>query len=178
MATVWFIGDIHAGHKNVCKFRTQFTSEEEHYEFVKENYHKVVTKRDKVFFMGDIAFTKERLDDISKWTAEQKVLIVGNHCLDSLTMKDIVNAYDSVYGLLKWKEFWLSHCPLHPNELRGKKNIHGHVHFQSIPDSRYFNTSLENVNYTPINVEDIRKRLSEAGMQELAEISQEMKLYD
>ena len=45
MATVWFIGDIHAGHKNICKFRTQFTSEEEHYEFVKENYHKVVTKR-------------------------------------------------------------------------------------------------------------------------------------
>lgn len=93
-------------------------------------------------------------------------------------MQDLCNAYDAVYSLFKYKDFWLSHCPLHPNELRGKKNIHGHVHFQSIPDSRYFNTSLENINYTPINVEEIRKRLTIAAMSELTEVSQEIKLYD
>lgn len=159
MATVYFIGDIHAGHKNICKFRTQFASEEEHYEFVKENYHKVVTKRDTVFFMGDIAFSKERLDDVSKWVGEQKVLIAGNHCLDNLSMKDLVNAFDKVYALKKYKEFWLSHAPIHPKELRGKYNIHGHVHYATLDDNQYFNTSLENINYTPINIESIRAKI-------------------
>lgn len=157
MATVWFIGDIHAGHKNICKFRTQFTTEQEHYDFVKDKYHSIVNKRDKVFFMGDTAFTQERLEDIGRWTAEQKVLIVGNHCTDNIAMKEIVNYFDSVYSLLKYKEFWLSHAPTHPEELRGKMNIHGHVHNATLQDARYFNTSLENINYTPINIEEIRK---------------------
>ena len=68
---LYILGDIHAGHKNICKFRTQFTSEDEHYEFLKEN-----------------------------------------------------------------------------------------------------------INYTPINVEEIRNRLTVAAMSELTEVPQEMKLYD
>ena len=31
-----------------------------------------------------------------------------------------------MYSLYRWHEFWLSHCPIHPGELRGKLNIHGH----------------------------------------------------
>jgi len=49
MANVWMCADLHLGHKNIYKFRTQFESEEHHRNTVKENYHKVVTKRDKVF---------------------------------------------------------------------------------------------------------------------------------
>jgi len=159
MANVFFVGDIHGGHKNIHKYRTQFESEEHHYEVIKENYHSVVTKRDKVFFMGDIAFTQERLEDIGKWTAERKVLILGNHCRDSISMENICQQFDEVYSLLKYKNFWLSHAPIHPNELRGKYNLHGHVHFASIDDSRYFNTSLENIDYTPIDLNTVRKRL-------------------
>lgn len=159
MANIWFISDIHAGHKNICKFRTQFRSEEEHYETVKENYHASVTKRDHVYFLGDVAFTKERLDDISKWSGEKKILIAGNHCTDHLSMKDLCNAFDDVYSLKRYKEFWLSHAPIHPKELRGKLNLHGHVHFATLDDKRYFNCCLENTNYAPISLESIRSIL-------------------
>lgn len=159
MANVWFISDIHAGHKNIHKFRTQFSSEEEHYEYVKEEYHKVVTKRDKVFMLGDIAFTQERLEDVGKWTAEKKVLIVGNHCTDHIKMEEIVKHFDEVHSLLKYKRFWLSHAPLHPNELRGKYNLHGHVHFATVEDSRYFNCCLENTDFKPIDLNTVRIRL-------------------
>ena len=95
MSNVWFIGDIHGGHKNVHKFRKQFDSEEDHYQHVKANFHKVVKKRDKVFFMGDTAFTLERLQDISTWVCDRKVLICGNHChtedTELLTSKGFVN---------------------------------------------------------------------------------------
>ena len=77
--------------KQEGKFRKQFNSEEEHYQHIKANFHKVVKKRDKVFFMGDTAFTLERLQDISTWVCGRKVLICGNHDTDNLPMKVLSN---------------------------------------------------------------------------------------
>lgn len=157
MANVWFLADLHLGHKNICKFRTEFSSREEHENILKENYHSVVTKRDVVFFLGDVAFDAESLAEVSTWAGMQKILVVGNHCTQSVEMKQIVHAFDKVYSLLKYKEFWLSHCPIHPQELRGKSNIHGHVHNQSVDDHRYVNVSMENINYKPISLYQIRR---------------------
>lgn len=157
MSNVWFIGDLHAGHKNIHKFRTQFESEEEHFQHMKQVYHSLVTKRDRVFFMGDTAFTKERLLDVGTWIGH-KTAILGNHCLEmECTIQDYVGVFDDVQGFMKYKEFWLSHAPIHPNELRGKTNLHGHVHCATIPDDRYFNCSLENINYRPISLHEIRQ---------------------
>lgn len=159
MANVWFLGDLHAGHKNVHKFRKQFESEEHHFETMKENYHKKVTKRDKVYFMGDTAFTLDRLKDVSTWTADRKVLICGNHDTDHVPMKVLCEYFDEVYSLVRYKNFWLSHCPVHPEELRGKLNIHGHVHNQTLKDWRYFNTSLENTDFYPIDLNGVKDRI-------------------
>lgn len=126
MSAVYFLSDLHLGHKNICKFRPGFTSVEEHNALIKENYHKRVTKRDTVYFLGDVAFDAESLADVKTWAGAKKILIAGNHCLDHFSMKDLVEAYDEVYSLKKYKEFWLSHAPIHPDELRGKINIHGH----------------------------------------------------
>lgn len=157
MSEVYFLGDLHAGHKNIANFRKDFASEEDHYSFMKEEYHKVVTKRDRVFFMGDTAFTKERLADIASWIGH-KTAILGNHDMEKeCSIMDYVNAFDDVQGFMKYKEFWLSHAPIHPNELRGKVNIHGHVHNATIDDLRYFNTSLENIGYKPISLQQIRR---------------------
>ena len=154
---MYFIGDLHAGHKNICKFRQQFESEEQHFQHMKDVYHTIVTKRDRVFFMGDTAFTKERLRDIATWVGH-KTAILGNHDLEKeCTIRDYVEAFDDVQGFMKYKEFWLSHAPIHPNELRGKINIHAHVHSATIDDDRYFNTSLENIGYKPISLQEIRK---------------------
>jgi calcineurin-like phosphoesterase family protein len=56
----------------------------------------------------------------------------------------------------------LTHIPVHYCELeyRFKKNIHGHMHekvvlFNDKPDSRYINVSCEQINYTPIALEEI-----------------------
>lgn len=158
MANVWFISDIHAGHKNLTKWRP-FDTEEEHFNLVKENYHKVVTKRDHVYFLGDIAFNQERLWDISGWAGEKKILVCGNHDTEHLHMRDLANAFDEVHSLVKYKEFWLSHAPVHPDELRGKVNIHGHCHEHLIDDYRYINVCLEHTDYSPISLEKIRKGL-------------------
>ena len=161
MANVWFMSDAHLDHKNICSLRKQFTSIEEHNAAIKENYHKVVTKRDVVFMLGDMCFSKESLADIKTWTAEKKILICGNHCAErGITMQDLCNTYDVVYSLHKYKGMWLTHAPIHPAELRGKFNVHGHTHDVNIEDERYLNCSMENINYTPIDLNEVRKRLN------------------
>ena len=159
MSAVYFLSDLHLAHKNICKFREGFASVEEHNALIKENYHKRVTKRDTVYFLGDVAFDKESLADVKTWVGTKKILICGNHDLDHHTMKDLVEVYDEVYSLKKYKEFWLSHAPIHPDELRGKVNIHGHTHYHNIADARYVNVSMEQINYTPIELHEIRAKI-------------------
>ena len=48
-----------------------------------------------------------------------------------------------------------------PDELKGKINLHGHIHL--IDDLRYFNVSMENIDYTPISLEEIRSIFKSRG---------------
>lgn len=46
--------------------------------------------------------------------------------------------------LFSYKNTWISHCPIHPQELRNRDgNIHGHLHNSIVPDLRYFNVNLD-----------------------------------
>ncbi|AXY82796.1 putative serine/threonine protein phosphatase [Acinetobacter phage KARL-1] len=155
MANVLFYGDLHAGHKAIAKYRTRFRDEQDHFEHVEREYYNAVTKRDVCYFTGDAVFSLERARQIAKWPGK-KILICGNHDTDNLTMQQLCETFDEVAALRKYKEFWLSHAPLHPVELRGKINIHGHVHFATLDDCRYVNTSLENTDYKPIALYQIR----------------------
>ena len=180
MSNVWFIGDIHGGHRNVHKFRKQFQSEEDHFQHVKDNFHKVVKKRDKVFFMGDTAFTLERLQDISTWVCGRKVLICGNHDTDHIPMKVLCEYFDEVYSLYKWHEFWLSHCPIHPDELRGKVNIHGHCVDTQTEILTTDGWKLRNeLKYTDIlySFDDANKKVVAKSIDEIVDINYTGKAY-
>lgn len=156
MSRVFFIGDLHFGHKGIQRFRGM--SEEENRQLIIDNWNKIVTKRDKVWVMGDSVFYKPYLQYIDQLEG-RKFLIRGNH--DMLSTEEYMSVFEEVHGIFKYKNFWLSHAPIHPNELRGKRNIHGHVHFSTVLDSyldydfNYFNTSCEMLNYTPISYEEI-----------------------
>jgi len=157
MSKVFMCSDFHFGHKRINKFRTKFSSELEHQEYVIDRYNSVVGKNDKVFVLGDAAFTMESMAAIKR-LAGNKVLIRGNH--DKLNTTVYLWAFQEVYGFLKYKGCWLSHAPIHPQELRGLFNIHGHVHNETIPDKRYFNACLENIDYTPIEFTKIMEILN------------------
>lgn len=159
MSTNYHLSDLHLGHQHITRFRTQFSSVEEHDELILENYRKLVRKQDKVWFNGDVAFTKEALDKIKELKGT-KILILGNHDTEwkkrGYTLKDLMETFNDIQGFVKWHEFWLSHCPVHPDELRGKINIHGHIHNHIIDDPRYVNICMEHIDYTPITLEQIR----------------------
>lgn len=153
--SVYFCSDLHFGHENIYKFRSFVESSEDNDNQIIRDWKKTITKRDTVYVLGDAAFTTESCDQFGELPGE-KYLIRGNH--DKLNTSYYLKYFKEVYGFLKYKEFWLSHAPIHPDELRGKINLHGHIHYNLImlpfnpvlhtfqrQDTRYFNCCVENV---------------------------------
>lgn len=156
---IW--SDLHLGHNAICKYRTQFSSPEEHHETIFDRLATALGKRDSLWLLGDIAFTQEWLDKIAGLKCAKKTLILGNHDLErKLRFTDLVGVYDSVQSLVGKRNYWFTHCPIHPDEIRGKGGvIHGHTHNKNIPDDRYFNACVENTDYHPITFEQIMERM-------------------
>lgn len=147
MSEVYFCSDLHIGHVNIAKFRVEMNSEQHNRDVIKYYWDKLVTKRDVVYVLGDAAFTEEAIDWIGTLKGT-KYLIRGNH--DLVPTTSYLRAFKEVYGLFKYKNMWLSHTPIHPDELRGKNSLHGHTHYYNMQldgkdDPRYLNCCVENL---------------------------------
>lgn len=140
--SIFFCSDLHFGHNRIERFRHFVSNEGDNRNRIVESWDKLVTKRDDVYVLGDACFTRATLHTFAKLKG-RKFLIRGNH--DRLDTSEYLQYFDSVEGLYKYKEFWLSHAPIHPDELRGRVNLHGHVHYATLNDKRYFNCCVENI---------------------------------
>jgi calcineurin-like phosphoesterase family protein len=141
---------LHISHKNIANFRKEVTSEAHNREVIKYFWDKQVTKRDLVWVLGDAAFDEEGIDWIGTLAGEKR-LVRGNH--DMCPTSSYLRTFSEVYGLVRYKGMWLSHAPVHPDELRGRPSVHGHTHYHNISmehcehvdDPRYLNCSVENL---------------------------------
>lgn len=176
MANVRFIGDLHFGHTNIWKFRTQFPNEQVHRQFLMDTWSDTVGVRDVVFVMGDAAFTQDGLDDVGKLRG-RKILVRGNH--DILPTESYLGVFEEIYGLHQYKGMWLSHAPIHHTELYGRTNVHGHCHRggpTSVHDAgddhvhavkgtkaTYFNVCAEYLPtpYEPIELHEMQERIKQ-----------------
>ncbi|MCP4393916.1 MAG: hypothetical protein GY804_06565 [Alphaproteobacteria bacterium] len=163
MGQVFVISDLHFGHKNIMNFAGDYRHGNDFIEnihYTVELWNKVVSKRDKVYVLGDVCFDEFWLGTMHEMNG-RKVLIRGNHD-DRIKTEKFLAYFESVEGMVRYKGYWLTHAPIHPAELRGKKNIHGHVHQNSIlngynlADDRYINVCIENTGGAPISMERIK----------------------
>jgi len=159
MGTIFFIGDTHFGHEKLITggigTRSHFKSVEEHDETIIKNWNDRVKSKDVVYHLGDVSFGNVEL--LTRLKGDKK-LIMGNHD----RFNRLAQYFTNFYGAKILHGFMLTHIPVHYCELeyRFKKNIHGHMHekvvlFNDKPDSRYINVSCEQINYTPIALEEI-----------------------
>lgn len=159
MAEVYFLGDTHFGHRNILKYRPQFKTIKEHDDYIIDRINSVVTKRDKLILTGDICFDRGALDCLRRIKCPCIHLLLGNHDDYNIDFKKEVNGVQWVSGDFKYKEFWISHIPLHPDNLRGRVNIHAHLHEGKMKDKyNYVHTSCEQLDYTPISLQQIRAK--------------------
>lgn len=152
---VYHISDTHFGHKNIIKFRPGFETLQEHDEYVRDMILDTLHKKDKLVFHGDLCFHRDALKYVQEIAdqIESVELILGNHDLESNqrpSIQDLIDIFGKkIYGMKKYKKVWLTHAPLHPKELRGGLNIHGHVHSNSINEYGFINSCCEALNYRP-----------------------------
>lgn len=158
MANVFFIGDTHFGHKRICEFEPDyrpFSSVDKHDEELVKRWNSVVRPKDIVWHLGDFSFGDKlpiaaRLNGIKR-------LVMGNH--DLRPAAEYLQYFERVFGMVGYKEFLLSHMPVHPDQIyRWKANIHGHMHSKAIADTRYINVSCEQIDLTPISMDELRKK--------------------
>jgi len=161
----FLISDTHFGHTNILSFLNQdgshlreFSSVEEMDETMINNWNKTVSDIDKVYHLGDLTFSNRNLQLIMPRLKGTKILIKGNH--DNLKLSQYSPFFKDIRSYHILDKMVLSHIPIHPDSLyRWEANVHGHLHGNNLPDPRYINVSVEQINFTPIDFEEIRERV-------------------
>lgn len=157
MGNVRFCSDPHFYHENMAK-RRGFKDANEMNEHIIKCWNSVVNTKDVTYILGDITMEKANYEILNRLKGVKHV-ILGNH--DEGQHAKILQKYvNKIAGMVNYKkDYILTHCPIHPNELnyRFSYNIHGHVHENTLDDSRYINVSMEVIDYTPKRLEELIK---------------------
>ena len=158
--SVYFISDLHYGHKSILSFEPELREGHDvdsHNLWLVNQWNSVVTsKRDVVYVLGDVVFGVDNFRWLYMLNGE-KHLIMGNH--DTYPLERYLEHFVRIHpGLYGYKGYWLSHAPIHEDELRGRKNIHGHVHSKSIKDNRYINVCVETCAGVPQTLAQLEAR--------------------
>lgn len=168
MSDIWFISDTHFGHKNILNFTKEdgsllrpFNSTFEMDMYMVEKWNEVVKPNDKVYHLGDVAFTDGGLNRL-EFCNGHKRLVKGNH--DKFKLKKYLRFFQDIHGVRQIDGFWFTHVPMHTDSIgRAKLNVHGHLHYREVldknmkPDPRYFNVSVERLNYRPISFDELKE---------------------
>lgn len=168
---ILIISDPHFNHDNIIEYSNRpYQSTLEMDEAIIANWNRVVGEDDVVICLGDFCFgVKENISYYASRLKGRKILIKGNHDRSSNLYLEagFQEVKTEVYlpsDLVGSKEtILLTHKPRLglPFDLF---NIHGHIHDNGLdPDMfnlrQYFNASVENINYTPIDLQEIISRM-------------------
>lgn len=177
MSRTWVYSDPHFYHSNIVKFTNYdgtpvrpWDDVEQMTEDMIKWYNEVVDDADRVYILGDVAFSNRDMHRTVSRLKGRKCLVPGNH--EPTKMRTYFDLFDDVRGYVQRSGFIMSHIPLHPQCLgRWKLNIHGHLHNNQVmdypedfdinqdiyPDRRYYCACVERTNFRPILLDDILK---------------------
>ena len=157
---VYFFSDAHFDHKNIIKYCNRpFDSTRQMNQTMVENWTDIVSDNDKVFFLGDMSYGRDRRP-IDYWLGKltgKISYIRGNHDKDIINQATVIHSH---YGI-KYNnyQFLLMHDPRRPNGYDGWI-IHGDKHNNHPKEYPFINQKNKTVNvcaelvdYTPINLD-------------------------
>jgi len=189
MSRTWVYSDPHFYHKNIVTFYNYDGSKVRPWDDADQMteemvawFNELVDDADRVYILGDVAFTAANMNRVVPRLKGRKVLVPGNH--EPTKMRKYFGLFDDVRGYVVKKGFIMSHIPIHVQSLsRWKLNIHGHLHNNQVtikeqpksddpedwgsldgydvPDPRYYNASVERTNFRPKLLDEI---LHERGL--------------
>lgn len=177
MRDLWLISDTHFFHENILSFRDSktgnlvrpgFDSVTHMNECMVENWNSVVKDGDIVYHLGDLAFGDDgQLPALMAKLKGSKRLIAGNHDNVKRIARQGFFKKIQVWRMFPEYNLLFSHIPIHPSSLRRgppgdenaqiMTNVIGHIHQNPAPRGPYQCVCVEQINYTPIHIEDVAK---------------------
>ena len=152
MSRVFFISDLHFGHKNLASVVRKM-SVEDNDNLIISNWNKTVNKKDTVYVLGDLTMENYKLIEPLISQLKGNITIIGGNHDDKRCCRELCRLGIITMGALEYKGFICTHIPVHRMEVSGRYrgNIHGHIHTRDIDyGNLYFNVCCELINYTPI----------------------------
>jgi calcineurin-like phosphoesterase family protein len=168
MANLFIISDTHFNNANILNFKRQdgspvrtFSSVEEMDEVMVERWNSVVRPQDKVYHLGDVSMSKVGIATVGRCNGHKR-LVRGNH--DTHPIKEYLKYFEEVYATRVLDHMLFSHIPVHPDSIgKHHANVHGHIHnpLHDHYGPKYYNVSVEVIDFTPIALEDLKKKIKE-----------------
>lgn len=171
---VYVISDSHFGHANILNFRRPsdgkplrtFQNVDEMNEHMIEKWNSVVRPQDHVYHLGDFAMRQQDVKIACRLNGHKR-LVRGNHDKFKTRMY-IEYGFTEIYGVRIINELMLTHIPAHPDTIRRAwVNVHGHIHNNDADGprtprlgDRYYNASVECLDYTPRTLEQIKAEIA------------------
>jgi calcineurin-like phosphoesterase family protein len=187
---IFFISDTHFGHEATCtRFKRTdgsplrpFENAQEMDEEMIRRWNEVVRENDKVYHLGDVVMSEKHLPTLGRLIGSKR-LVRGNH--DIFKTRKYLEYFKEIYGVRVLEDMVLTHVPLHPESVtqRWATNIHGHLHanivtkevyvcsgqrwddgsdgYETQPDPLYMSVCVEQVDYRPIELSELRARIQE-----------------
>jgi len=177
---IYIVTDLHFFHKAMTKYCGRPANFNQ---IIINQWQATVQPQDIVFNLGDVTWSSQgQLQQINNGLPGTKILIRGNHDRDHSNNWFIKAGFSAVLEKAQISGIILSHFPsiLNQEEIdRGIINVHGHFH-NNDPDrwepnqkkkitNNHYLLSMEDVNYTPISLEAIRRRRFIKNSKELIE---------
>jgi calcineurin-like phosphoesterase family protein len=152
---IYVISDLHLGHEAMATMRG-FENSEHHDKYLIQEWNKAVRKNDTVWILGDISYEKaSQYYKLGKLNGVKKI-VLGNHEKPN-HIGHLLDYSNQITGMHVLRDYFFTHCPIHPSELGDKKNVHGHIHGKIIKDDRYINVCPEIIGYAPILIQNLGK---------------------
>jgi calcineurin-like phosphoesterase family protein len=128
--SIFFVSDTHFGHANIIDYCNRpYVNVEEMNDAMVRNWNGVVSPKDTVYHLGDVAFNN--YEHIERLNGKIK-LVPGNH--DLQREKKVFYLFDEVLPELtylkldKLRRFVLCHYPLESWRREYTYHLHGHAH--------------------------------------------------
>lgn len=169
-----------------------------HDEAIIENWNRVVGPSDKVYVLGDVIIGRKQLPTLGRLNGKKKLYMGNHDVFIKNWNRDYQPYFTEISAYKVFDDLICSHIPLHPESVkeRWKANVHGHLHANRVMmdnpaydrwrraprsiaaddpmpvpyviDPIYLNVSLEQIDYTPICMDEVYARIA-AQQEEAAE---------
>jgi len=173
----WFTADTHLGHTNILREDYDgrpFATIDEHDEAILDKHNSCVGKDDHVYHLGDVAFSKEKMEWWMKNANGHKHLIRGSHD-DKIGWKagGWATKQEALFLRAEGFELYLLHyaCRVWRKSHYGSFHLFGHSHgrLSDKPWGRSMDVGVNVHNYAPVSLQEIADKLSQIQVQQYDE---------